>query len=582
MLTPPSMTRSANPPPTAVRSLADVLAWIEAVAAIGERDRREYRSAVRTLCAIIGVAPASVPADETEVDRRLGRVPKPARGRSEKTVANVRWRVKRAIALSSGVGGPPPWGAALAPRWAELRDRLPSPRLRHGLSRLIREASASGVGPDQVSGTLVEAIAARLTATAGETRARAYRRQVAACWNEAAGAVAGWPSTRLAVPEPGERPGRAPLEAFPVTFRRDLDSYLVWAANSGRLARDGGPRGLSPATVRLRREHLRLAASALARRLGYTRRVINLATLVEPVNFKLILAEYLEASPERGASAFASGLAVTLFGVARQWAKVPVSQLDQLGQLKRRLGRRAPGLAERTRRAIEPFADPRVLAALLALPGRLMAQAAGGRSLEMAAVRKAQIAVAIGLLLTVPLRLRDLVGLKLGRELLRPAARQGTLSVAPGAAGGRPAPAPECPIVGQVKDLVDEYLDHCHALLSPNAERWLFVRPGGAPVPEAALRYGITAETRRAIGVALTPGQFRHLAAALVLRERPGDFGLVRHLLGHSDPRTTSRLYADLGLRGAAAAYAVLLDRARPADEARPASKPAHGTPGSR
>ena len=92
-------------------------------------------------------------------------------------------------------------------------------------------------------------------------------------------------------------------------------------------ARDGSTRALSPGTVRLRREHLRLAASALARRLGYTRRVINLAALVEPVNFKLVLAEYVEAAGGGGSGAFVQGLAVPPFGVGRQWGKAPASPL---------------------------------------------------------------------------------------------------------------------------------------------------------------------------------------------------------------------------------------------------------------
>ncbi|MBX3589889.1 MAG: site-specific integrase [Burkholderiaceae bacterium] len=564
------------------RSLADVLAWIETEPAIAERDRRAFRGAARTVCSILGAPPASVPADAADVERRLAAVPKPARGRSDKTVANARWRLKRAIALGVDAVAAPTRGAALTPRWAALRERLDIPRLRNGLSRLIREASASGVEPEGVTVAFVEAIAARVAATRGEARGRAFRRQAIACWNEAVGSVAGWPSTTLAAPAPTARPGRLPVEAFPISFGRDLDSYLAWAAHSGRLARNGSPRSLSPATVRLRGEHLRLAASALARRLGYARRVINLATLVEPVNFKLVLAEYLEAGPERRPSAFVQGLAGTLFGVARQWVKAPASQLDQLGQFKRRLGSRPAGFADRNRRAIEPFADPKVLAALLALPQRLFAQASGGRSLDGRAVRQAQVGVAIALLLSVPLRLRELAGLELGRGLLRPSGRQGSMSVVPGRGAGGASHATACPIVGPTKALIDDYLDGCHARLPPSARHRLFVRPDGEPVPDAALRYGIATQTRRAIGVALTPGQFRHLAAMLVLRERPGELGLVSSLLGHSDPRTTANLYAGIGVRGAAAAYATLLDRARPADEAQRVPGPGNGVPGSR
>ncbi len=551
----PTSGRSGTP----AASLAQLQAWLEATAEIPERDRRDYRSAIRAVCAMLGGDAAATPADAAEIDRRLARVPKPVRGRSDKTVANIRWRVRRAIALHGGAGLPAPRGMALTPHWTILRERLPTPRLRYGLSRLMREASAAGVEPGQVSDALLDAIARRVAATAGEARSRAFRNQAATCWNEAAGAVAGWPRVRLTAPVRPARPQRLPPDAFPVTFRRDLDSYLDWAARSGRLARDGSPRSLSPATVRLRGEHLRLAASALARRLGYARRVIDLATLVEPVNFKLVLGEYLGEGGERRAGAFVRGLAVTLFGVARQWVKAPPSQLDQLGQAKRRLGGAAPGLAERSRKAVEPFADPAVLAALLALPERLFEEAAGGRSLQPRAVRKAQLGVAIALLLAVPLRLGQLAGLRLGHELRRPAGRQGPMALAAG--GVAPALVPECPIAGSAKAIVDDYLDHCHPSLLPNPDSWLFARPDGSRLGEAALRHGIAAETRRAIGVALNPSGFRHLAAALVLGDRPGGLDLVGQLLGHRDRRTTAWLYAAPDLPGAAAAYAAALNR---------------------
>ncbi len=492
-------------------SLADLQAWIEANSGLAARDRRDYRAAIRALCAMLGSDAAATPADAAALDRRLARVPKPARGRADKTVANIRWRVRRAIALHRGETGPPPRGTALAPHWAALRERLPTRRLRYGLSRLIREASAAGVEPQWVSDALLEAIAGRLAADAGEARARAFRRQAAECWNEAAGLVAGWPQLRLATPVRPARPPQLPLDAFPVTFRRDLERYLAWAAHSGRLSRDGSSRSLSPSTVRLRGEHLRLAASALARRLGYPRRVISLATLVEPVNFKLLLGEYLGPGGERQAGTFARGLAVTLFGVARQWVKAPASQLDQLGHYKRRLGGgAAPRRAGSDRLALERFADPATLAALRTLPERLFAEAAGGRSLQPQAVRKAQLAVAIALLLAAPLRLGQLAGLRLGYELRRPSGRHGPMSLVAGDA----AAAPECAIVGPAKAIVDDYLDHCHAALLPNPEAWLFLRSDGSRWGEAALRHGIAAETRRAIGIASAPGLLRQLAAA--------------------------------------------------------------------
>ena len=44
----------------------------------------------------------------------------------------------------------------------------------------------------------------------------------------------------------------------------------------------------------------------------------------------------------------------------------------------------------------------------------------------------------------------------------------------------------------------------------------------------------------------LTAHQFRHAAAAILLKSKPGEYELVRQLLGHRNIRTTIRFYCGL------------------------------------
>lgn len=545
------------------RNLADVLLCLDADGGLDSGRRRAWHGGIRTISRILGRLPGEVPATPQEVEGLLRQVPRARHGLSDKTVANARSRLKAAIRHVAGLPPQPPRGAALSPRWRALHERLGAPRLRAGLSRLIRLSSAAGVEPDQVSDDFVAHIAQQAMRASWRGDVLAFRRQVANCWNEAAATIPGWPAIRLTVPPAAERPARLPLEAFPPSFQRDVERYLAWAADSGRLARDGSPRSVSAGTLRLRREHLRLAASALARRLGYTRRVISLAVLVEPANFRQILAEYLDGPGERRPGTFVQGMAVTLFGVARQWVRAPASQLDQLGQFKRRLGSRPAGLAEKNRRAIAPFEDPAVLADLLDLPARLLARAGTDCPPKPRSLQALQVALAIELMLAAPMRLQQLAALRIGHELRWPSGPAGPLVIAPAAGSASRERPLEYPITGHTRRLVDAFLDRCHRHIEANPERHLFVRADGKPVKPAALRDGIAREVRRSIGVALTPSQFRHLAAALVLRERPGDIGMVRDLLGHASARTTLHLYAGMGTRGAARVYGELLERAR-------------------
>ena len=50
----------------------------------------------------------------------------------------------------------------------------------------------------------------------------------------------------------------------------------------------------------------------------------------------------------------------------------------------------------------------------------------------------------------------------------------------------------------------------------------------------------------KAAGIRITVHQYRHAAAAMFLKHRPGEYELVRQLLGHKSIETTKRFYLDL------------------------------------
>jgi integrase len=79
----------------------------------------------------------------------------------------------------------------------------------------------------------------------------------------------------------------------------------------------------------------------------------------------------------------------------------------------------------------------------------------------------------------------------------------------------------------------------------------------------------------RHVGVKLTPHQFRHLAAKIILDANPGAYELVRQLLGHKDLKTTTKFYAGIDTRRAGRAHADLVARLR---EARPKRVRRHPT----
>jgi integrase len=64
-------------------------------------------------------------------------------------------------------------------------------------------------------------------------------------------------------------------------------------------------------------------------------------------------------------------------------------------------------------------------------------------------------------------------------------------------------------------------------------------------------------------GVKLTPHEFRHLAAKIILDANPDAYELVRQLLGHKNMRTTTNFYAGIDTRRAGRAHADLVMKLR-------------------
>ena len=77
-----------------------------------------------------------------------------------------------------------------------------------------------------------------------------------------------------------------------------------------------------------------------------------------------------------------------------------------------------------------------------------------------------------------------------------------------------------------------------------------------------------------ATGIRMTVHQFRHAAAAILLRERPGEYELVRRLLGHRNIQTTMNFYCGLETTQATRIYGEIITRELrrgPDEEPRPA-----------
>jgi integrase len=268
-----------------------------------------------------------------------------------------------------------------------------------------------------------------------------------------------------------------------------------------------------------------------------------------------------------------------LIAIASEWVKSPPDSVAALKTLRGKLGALPSGLTDKNQALLRTFDDPRLLAALVDLPNRLWNAARRGLVTSQSPFTNLQSALAIDLLIHVPLRMHNLAALDFERHLHWPQGprKPALLTIASDETKNDVRLEFEIPTA-----LADRLLVYRNEIapavigVRPNA---LFVTRTGRPRSQAAIMVAIEKTVLRHLGVKLTPHQFRHLAAKIVLDANPGAYELVRQLLGHTSLKTTTSFYAGVNTRRAGRAHADLVMKLR---EPKLGRRPRHRKPRTR
>jgi len=369
-------------------------------------------------------------------------------------------------------------------------------------------------------------------------------------------------SPRTDVPDKAVTSDRIRWEFLPASFRKENDDYLRWCSVPDPLDEDARTRAHAPATLRLRRDHIHLAASAACSAGIDPNQLTSLSRLVEPEMFRTILRQQWKEREQKPTS-YVVSLASVLFKIAAEWVKVPLEQLAALKEIRSKLGRTRSGLTEKNKTVLRRFDDPRLLAKLINLPDVLWRTARRNLPLSTRWFVDLQTALAIDILLHVPLRIENLAALKFDEHLHWPQGK------------GKPAlmviredeTKNEEPLEFELPEVLSDRLyafrNEIAAAIIGRRPEFLFVSKNGKRRSLATLRVAIQRTVIRRVGVKITPHQFRHLGAKLALDDNPGAHEHARQLLGHKSLKTTTRFYAGPDTRRAGRAHADLIRRLR-------------------
>ena len=456
---------------------------------------------------------------------------------------NVRSLVRAALALMVATSPGRPRNQ-LSPEWLELWKPLARSD-RIALSRVVHFFSAAEIGPQAVTEESFDEFRRHLDASFLQAPAETFA-LTARTWRKAQKAVEGWPRVSVLVPD-RRRNWIFGWDRFPASFHKDCHTWLDRLAGRD-LLNDAPCRPVRPTTVAHRAWQIRGFATAVVLKGRDAATLTTLRDLVEIETLKSGLRFFLDRTG-KPTSAIAD-LATTLKAIARHHVGAEPALLEQMASIIRRLGSDRRGLSETNRARLRPFDETRNVDALLQLPAELMRQAAARhRSPQRAAVR-AQLAVAIEILLMTALRKHNLATLDIERNLVR-LGRGDALCIVIGADDVKNGEPLEFSLPPESAALVERYIRDFRPALTSGANTALFPGKGGGPKHPTFLGEQISGIIWSHMGLKVHPHLFRHIAAKLFLDSNPGAYEIVRRVLAHRSIDTTTNYYT--GLEGPAA-----------------------------
>jgi len=544
--------------PAITATLGDVLTSLETRQDLSETRRRDLRSAVRRIAAFLGDAPERIPLSLGAISTKLAKVSPAAAGVSTKTFHNLRSDFLAAVKASGLHSAKRRARAPLSSPWQALLQALSTRRAHLGLSRFARYASERDIAPPDIDDCTIEGFIATVRAETLHRKPNDLHRKVAQIWNEAAErSTLGLQSVR--VPSFRHPPQRVDWSTLSDSFRADVDRYREWCLASDTFATDARPRAMAPRTVQLRRDQIHAAATAVVEAGVPAAGIVSLADLVSPENFKRILRHRYEMS-EGKENVFDRDLARALVEIAQQWVKVDEAAAAELRRLAGKLPSPTPGLTRKNKDALRQFDDPQALHRLVRFPHRVWAEVKKSTRHDRNTLAKAQVALAVGILCYMPIRPQNLAALAFDVHLF--------LKEGPDAVSSLELPASEVknkmPLAFDIPPRLAKMLSEYRDDVAPKIIGWkpdcLFVNVDGTRKHQSTLAHLIIRYLKKREGIFLSPHQFRHVSAKVMLNHSPGNFEGVRQLLGHHSVDTTSAFYAGIDSRRAARHHQRLID----------------------
>ena len=447
--------------------------------------------------------------------------------------------------------------------WIALRQQLPK-RVSPTLTRLIKYLSQAGIAPDAVSDahfTAFQEWVLKESLCRNPSRMFAQARYA---WNKTSRILPGFNLPVLGAAQCRSF-SSVPLEAMSPMLQAqiarlahrlrssDLDLLSdddaleqVGCDDDGAFEPVAPRRPLTDLTIEGRIRHLRQAVWALSQLGVQLADIRSLRDLMTQLNRVRDIIRFMRDRSGKDRSTSAAHVAEALRQVAKFHLRLPDADVARIAQWKSVVEVKYNEMTENNQRRLEPLLTPAVEAAILALPEVLMSEAfdllptSPGR-----AVSAAKRALGIHLTLFYAFRVSNVVTLRRDRHFIETqnGARRRIERFFIPASEVKNRQTLDRLVLSLTNELIAKWEAHFRPLIAAPGNLYLFPGIADRPMTRQAFGDSLKKIMLERVGVEMNPHIMRHRAAVAYLKKNPGEFEVVRQVLGHKTDQTARRSY---------------------------------------
>ena len=531
----------------AILSLAELRTQIEQDCQLSARKQREMTSAINTTAKWLNLPAEIIPASARFLRGKFKDIHPAHHHVTKRRVQNIKSLILSAMrsqGLSTNLAS---YFIEMSHPWLDLWNVIEGEQyFRTEFSRFFRYCSKQGIAPDQINDQILADYLEALETESFVKTPKVRQQSIARLWNKCADLYQeqAWPQIKVTVPCYETRRYALEDEQLSSALLRELDAYLTSLSGSDPFNMQ--VKAFRPRSIKTIEGHFKRYISALHYQGVDLSTITSLKEIVKKEMFQVAMRWFWDRNGGQ-TSKHIGEIAWSIRCYATKHLQADEETIAFYAGAMKRLRVSQDGLSDKNQRSMAQFDDPKVIEAFVGLPIKLWAEAE--RSHKTASTNRrskeaqlcVQAAIAIEILIFAPMRISNLQNLRLDQHISWQN-RQAVIHIPRSQVKNDIDLVFKLPVT--LSQRIKTYIADWRTLYSDGANPYLFPGRKMNPKDGTRLRRQISNALWEEACIKLTPHQFRHAAAKILLDAKPGHYEVIRKILGHKNLTTTYAHYA--------------------------------------